>query len=447
MIEPKGASERFVLYGTRLDPANPESNNRVGVVFTLDFSQLHTRACSGEDSAGTETSDYERWAPSATAKGDSCLMGRRVEYTRRKRDRACHNSDDIEIAHFVSNCECTDRDWECDRGYKRFPIDGGVCVRDPEVPIDLAHLVPHYCRPGLHYHVSNGYRKVAGDSCSGGVQHEMSLLPCPGSSWHHSVSHGGWTVMLLLIGLCGSLAAVTYCQFASASSRAGYGSGKGGFLNASGKGRSAGPTFSSLPPVLAKPLAVTVGVVIAAGHVIASSTYHGMIFVIEAVQCNKKGSTYGNAAGNIGGGGSAGSGFSSRGFGIPAFSGTSGSGATYNQMGKERVDTAEFEDDDDNAARDDEESGAMGRRRKVGGSGGSSYKDDAGDDDDDDNDGEQDKEGDLLGLGDPLTGSGGSGSSLGGDPLVGNSSSGARSTPSAKVPTLRPPRSHEGKKA
>lgn len=436
MIEPKGASERFVLYGTRIDPSSPESNNRVGVVFTLDFSQLHTRACTGEDSAGTENSDYERWAPSATAKGDSCLMGRRVEYTRRKRDRACYNSDDIEIAHFVNNCECTDRDWECDRGYKRFPIDGGVCVRDPEVPIDLAHLVPHYCRPGLHYHVSNGYRKVAGDSCTGGVQHEMSLLPCPGSSWHHSVSHGGWAVMMLLIGLCGSLAAVTYCQFASASSRGGYGSGKAGFLN--GKGRPATPTFSSLPAAVAKPLAIVVGVTIATMHVAASTAYHGFTFVVDAVKCNKKNSAYGSGASNIGGG----SGFSSRGFGIPAFSGTAGSGATYNQMGKERVDTADFDDDDDTAANNDEETSA-GRRRKVGGS----FKDnDEGDDDDDDggdDDGDKEKEGDLLGLGDPLTSSGGLG---GGDVAIGTASR-SSSTPGAKVPTLRPPRSHEGKKA
>ena len=62
-------------------------------------------------------------------------------------------------------------------------------MRDPDVPIDPTALVP----PGLHYHVSNGYRSVAGDSCVGGVQHEMLLHPCLGSMWTHHVSHGGWT--------------------------------------------------------------------------------------------------------------------------------------------------------------------------------------------------------------------------------------------------------------
>jgi hypothetical protein len=57
-------------------------------------------------------------------------MGRRVEYTRRKRDRACYNAAAAEISHFVSNCACADRDWECDRGYSRVPLDGGVCTRE-----------------------------------------------------------------------------------------------------------------------------------------------------------------------------------------------------------------------------------------------------------------------------------------------------------------------------
>jgi hypothetical protein len=426
MIEPKGASERFVLYGTRIDPANPESGQRVGVVFTLDFTQLHARHCTGEDAAGTETSDFERWAPSATSKGDSCLMGRRVEYTRRKRERPCYNPDTIEIAHFVANCECMERDWECDRGYKRMPIDSGTCVRDPEVPIDVSHLVPHYCRPGLHYHVSNGYRKVAGDSCTGGVQHEMSLLPCPGSAWHHSVSHGGWTVMLLLLGLCVSLAAVTYCQLSVRG-------GKGGSAFSRG-GKGSGPQLSFLPAPVARPVAIVIGVLAGLAHLVASLAYHASQWVVDLLRCRK------SAGGNIS---SSGGGYSSRGLGIPTGANSSSlySGVSYGQMGKEHVETAG----------DDEESG-----HGSGGVGGKHGEDDGfGLDGDDDQDAQvlnaatiakvvsgggasSDAAGDLLGLGDPLTGNG--------DLSSGRAA--GKGAPAAAVPTLRPPRSHtEGKKA
>ena len=47
MIEPKGASERFILYGTRVDSQEgPNQGSRVGVVIALDFSQLHQKQCA-----------------------------------------------------------------------------------------------------------------------------------------------------------------------------------------------------------------------------------------------------------------------------------------------------------------------------------------------------------------------------------------------------------------
>lgn len=434
MIEPKGAAERFVLYGTRADPSAPESGLRVGVVFTLDFTQLHMRQCTGEDSAGTEASDFERWAPSATSKGDSCLMGRRVEYTRRKRDRACYNPDAIEIVHFVANCECSDRDWECDRGYRRVPIDGPTCVRDPEVPIDVSHLVPHYCRPGLHYHVSNGYRKVAGDSCIGGVHHEMSMLPCPGSAWHHSVSHGGWTAMLLLVGLAIALAGVTYCQL---SVRRGGPGGSGSGLR---KGGAAGAlSFAFLPPVIGKPIALLVGVVVGVMHFVASGLYHGVMAVVGLVRRSPSG-----PGSNIGSAGTGGSGYSSRGLGIPATSGSGAAftGVSYNQMGKEAVDSAAD-------GEDDEETGSGSHGARLGG-GRAGHDDDFGLSGDEEDaqvlsgsaiakavSGSGSGEGDLLGLSDPL----------GAVPGLAAAGSGNSGTPAAKVPTLRPPRSHDGKKA
>ena len=136
-------------------------------------------------------------------------------------------------------------------------------VRDPEVPIDPAALVPHYCQPGLHYHVSNGYRHIAGDSCVGGVQHEMLIHPCPGSTWTHHVSHGGWTVLLVLITLGSAMLAITYfsgpMKRPTGASR--FGGGSSGLSN---KPEATLPRW--VPAALARPVAVVAAVVSAVVH-------------------------------------------------------------------------------------------------------------------------------------------------------------------------------------
>jgi len=456
MIEPRGAGERFVLYGTRPDAtvghtldesSKPvfDAATRVGVVFTLDFGELHARQCAGEDSAGTDESDFERWSPSQTRHGDGCLMGRKVEYTRRKRDRTCYNPDNIEIQHFVAHCACTDMDWECDRGYRREHLDGGACVRDPTVPIDLDHLVPHYCRPGLHYHVSNGYRKVAGDSCVGGVQHDMTIQPCPGSKWHHTVSHGGWTVMMVMITLCIALAALTYCQLGGKG--LGIATGKG--LPATGKPASSRALPSWLPAWIAHPVAVVVGTAVGAVVFLAS-------IVLGAVR-----SAAGVAGGLVAGGGSnkrnlaeglkpgamssgSGSGYSSRGLGIPPVrGGTTYSGVSYGQLGKADgvLQTALDGDDDDGFVAD--ASSGTGSRHRDGVTADADFGVLADGDDDGANllhsrgpahgvagAGNGAEEADLLGLG------------LGGG-TAGRTTGASAAAGGGPIPVLRPPRAHE----
>ncbi len=454
MTEPRGNSKRFVIYGTRADPADPDSGVRTGVLFAVDFGELHERACVGEGAAGSPDSDFERWAPSATAGGDACLMGRRVEYTRRKRERACYNADAGEISHFVANCECADRDWECDRGYKRTPIDGGVCVRDAAVPVTAAHLVPHYCRPGLNYHVSNGYRKVAGDSCAGGVQHAMALVPCPGSAWHHSVSHGGWTALLLLLALAGALAGLTFCQLQlqqQGGPRKGGGGGGGGDALPS----AAAARIALLPVALRRPAAVLLGVAgLAAAAAWAAAAW--LAGRLGALLGRGRGAGAGGKPerGNIASSGgadfSSSSSSSSRGAGGAA----AYSGVAYGQVGS-------FEDNLDSAADD----GAGASRSTRSGSGGPTRRGAGGgaagtslDDDEFGLDGGDDDAAGLLHVASVIGGGAGSAAAadlLGlGDPLGASSSAaaaraaaaGGASTP-VKVPTLRPPRSHEGKKA
>jgi len=58
-----------------------------GVVFTLDFTNLHEPQCKGIEMAGDAASDYELWSPFDGRHGrDKCFMGSKTTYVRRKRE-------------------------------------------------------------------------------------------------------------------------------------------------------------------------------------------------------------------------------------------------------------------------------------------------------------------------------------------------------------------------
>lgn len=225
MIEPDAVSQSFVIYGTR----QGKDGKREGSIFHLNFEGLHTRPCIGADRPGQDGSDYELWSPSATDSQDGCLLGHEVQYVRRKRDAVCFNGERMERKHEVRHCACTEKDYECDFGYSR-ELDGGPCVRDLAVHINYTEMAPFPCPVGTNFEVSTGYRKVAGDTCQGGVHHPMAWVPCPNTQWHHRVSHSGWVVFLLVLMLVAALCAVQ-CAFAG-------GKGKGQSAGLGGVGSS-----------------------------------------------------------------------------------------------------------------------------------------------------------------------------------------------------------------
>lgn len=227
---PAATSQRFLIYGSRED----QSGRRSGVVVSLDFTEMHVRSCMGVDNAGSEESDYEKWSPSDGRLGDQCLLGHQVSYTRRKRDRACFNGEEYERAEFVKNCLCTEEDWEwcvrrashrrpsplslttrrprgcplrcrSDEGYYR-KMDGGPCVPNKR-RTNASVVAPGTCAPGGYYEISTGYRKVAGDTCEGGVDHSPMLVPCP--HWL-PVASGGFSVLVLLAVFVVALGTITY---------------------------------------------------------------------------------------------------------------------------------------------------------------------------------------------------------------------------------------------
>jgi len=170
IIEPSATSLHFVVYGYRSD--------NDGVLISLDFASLHQSQCKGIDAAGSEESDYEFWSPSDGRMNGQCLMGHKVKYTRRKQDAQCYNPEEVERMEEVEHCACTEEDFECDYGFAR-NVQGGPCERIDNLKEDEDPFKPPENCVNF-YTVTQGYRRVAGDTCRGGSgKWEPKQVPCP----------------------------------------------------------------------------------------------------------------------------------------------------------------------------------------------------------------------------------------------------------------------------
>lgn len=168
ITEPSSVSERFMLIGSRVGNSSTEP-----VIISLDFSQIFTRDCVD--------SDYEDYAPTdgrVNKEGLQCLLGHQITYSRRKQSSLCFNNEDREPIKSLINCTCDEEDFECDFDYERV-VDGGVCQPvEGFVPTNDPPLV---CPEGDKYQVSKGYRRTAGDTCTGGVstKYQPDTYDCP----------------------------------------------------------------------------------------------------------------------------------------------------------------------------------------------------------------------------------------------------------------------------
>lgn len=102
----------------------------------------------------------------------------------------------------MENCECTAKDFECDINYYR-EARSDTCTR-------VADAVEEEdaCAAGdSYYTIPTGYRRVAGNTCTGGVSHslEPATLHCK----------TGWSIALyyiLALGFAAGLGYVIYTQ-------------------------------------------------------------------------------------------------------------------------------------------------------------------------------------------------------------------------------------------
>ena len=164
------------------------------------------RECKGVKDAGSPDSDYEHFTPSDGRAGDECFLGHKVSYTRRKRSAECFNGMHHERGIKIHDCECVDQDWECDIGYTR-RVDGGACLRAEGV--NTSAFLPTYCPTQGFYTLSDGYRRVAGDTCKGGIRHHETKVKC--SHWNTLSGFGTFVLFLILVLVC-VMGGVTYVQ-------------------------------------------------------------------------------------------------------------------------------------------------------------------------------------------------------------------------------------------
>ncbi|KAG6834071.1 vacuolar protein sorting/targeting protein PEP1, partial [Arthromyces matolae] len=153
MTLPDSTSQKFLLLGQVLRRDQKDGVKSVVVVF-LDFAKTRSRKCG--------SGDFENWY--ARSGKSECLMGHKQWYKRRRPDVDCYVGEKYQdpVVH-EDNCRCTDADFECDYNFVR---DGNECVPVGPEPIPAGVCTGD---PNQTYMGSSGYRKIPGNTCSGGV--------------------------------------------------------------------------------------------------------------------------------------------------------------------------------------------------------------------------------------------------------------------------------------
>jgi len=153
-----------------------------GFVLAVDFKTLGLKECQGFQRPGQDGSDFEHWEPS-DARGDRCLLGRRTQFIRRKRDVQCWIPANIGVDHIVlKNCSCSMADYECDFCFIK--DSDHKCVPDVDgCPGYDAKAEPYPCFGT--WPESKGYVRVPGDSCdpSTGVDLMPTWKTCTNKPW------------------------------------------------------------------------------------------------------------------------------------------------------------------------------------------------------------------------------------------------------------------------
>ncbi|KAJ6653954.1 hypothetical protein lerEdw1_007586 [Lerista edwardsae] len=167
LTEPGEKSTIFTIFGSY------KENGHSWLILQINTTDVLGVPCT--------ENDYKLWSPS-DERGNECLLGHKTVFKRRTPHAMCFNGEDFDRPVMVSNCSCTREDFECDFGFKLSEdLSLEVCVPDPEFA-GKPSSPPVPCPVGSSYRKTRGYRKISGDTCSGGdveTRLEGELVPCP----------------------------------------------------------------------------------------------------------------------------------------------------------------------------------------------------------------------------------------------------------------------------
>ena len=66
---------------------------QIGMEITIDFTSVLGKPCRQPEKPGSADSDYEKWIPHGYS--SSCLLGKKITYSRRRSDAMCINTEVI----------------------------------------------------------------------------------------------------------------------------------------------------------------------------------------------------------------------------------------------------------------------------------------------------------------------------------------------------------------
>ena len=120
---------------------------------------------------------------------------------RRKQTAECFNGEDFERQTMRVPCLCTQADYECDVDYVKDA--GGQCVpvtpiQDGDASVMKASDIYADCQAENFYYVSQGYRKIPGNRCYGGVQLDPIKKPCNSFAMASDLLGGNLAVVLII---------------------------------------------------------------------------------------------------------------------------------------------------------------------------------------------------------------------------------------------------------
>ncbi|KAI9318385.1 hypothetical protein BX666DRAFT_1927417 [Dichotomocladium elegans] len=155
--DPMSTTLRFIILG------HMREGQRAQVIVTVDFSETKQRKCEMSENEDSKN-DFELWIAKDDEGEDACLLGQKLGYWRRKKDRVCKVGDAFKAPEIVKeSCECRDIDFECDFGFWR--NERGECEfygRHPDRPSTC----------DKEFLGRSGYKKNPRSSCNGGINLE-----------------------------------------------------------------------------------------------------------------------------------------------------------------------------------------------------------------------------------------------------------------------------------